>query len=63
MKIFSFWQDSHRREKTCCKDSEWTLRGILLGGCTDNSLDVGSIACPFSWTIQVDSALATNFCP
>lgn len=61
MKIFFFflWQDSHRRERSCCKDSEWTLREILLGGWTVNSLDVGSIACPFSWTIQVDSSLAT----
>lgn len=40
---FFFWQDSPRREMSCCKDSEWTLREKLLGGCTDKSLNVGSI--------------------
>ena len=41
--IFFFWQDSPRREMSCCKDREWTLREKLLGGCTDKSLNDGFI--------------------
>ena len=41
--IFFFLQDSPRIEMSCCKDSEWALREKLLGGCTDKSLNVGSI--------------------